>query len=256
MKRIGVLVVAYNAEGTLVDVLQRIPDEVVEKVEEIFVFDDFSADRTYEVGLGHRDSSMAAKLVMRRNPTNLQYGGNQKVGYQYALERGLDIVVLLHGDGQYAPEVMQRLLDPLERDGADMVMGSRMLEHGAARRGNMPLYKYVGNKILTFTQNALLGQHLSEYHSGYRAFSCAALATVDFARMTDTWHFDTQMILNFLKQGYRIGEVPIPTYYGDEISRVNGITYALHCVRVTAVHALTERWSALRALRPTSRSAK
>jgi glycosyltransferase involved in cell wall biosynthesis len=256
MKRVGILIVAYNAESTLVDVLKRIPDEVVEKVEEIFVFDDFSADRTYDVGVAHRDTPAAAKLVMHRNPKNLQYGGNQKVGYQYAIDRGLDIVVLLHGDGQYAPEVMQRLLDPLERDEAEMVLGSRMLEPGAARRGNMPLYKYIGNKILTFTQNALLGQNLSEYHSGYRAFSCAALGTVDFSRFTDTWHFDTQVILEFLKHGYRIGEVPIPTYYGDEICRVNGITYALNCVRVTAVHALTSRWSALRGLRPSSRSAK
>lgn len=256
MKRIGILIVAYNAEGTLVEVLRRLPDEVVEKVEEIFVFDDHSTDQTYQVGSSHSDTAAAAKLVMHRNPRNLMYGGNQKVGYRYALDRGLDFVVLLHGDGQYAPETMQRLLDPLERGEADMVMGSRMLDPGAARRGGMPLYKFVGNRILTFTQNALLGRGFSEYHSGYRAYSCAALSTVDFERLTDNWHFDTQIILQFLRHDYRILEVPIPTYYGDEISRVNGVAYAFHCVRVTVAHVLTSRWSALRGLRPPSRPTK
>jgi len=256
MKRIGILVVAYNAEATLIGVLHRLPAEVVEKVEEIFVFDDFSTDRTYEVGSAHRDTAASAKLVMHRNARNLMYGGNQKVGYQYAAAQGLDIVVLLHGDGQYAPEVMQRLLDPLERGEADMVMGSRMLESGAALRGDMPLYKYVGNKILTFVQNMLLGQHLSEYHSGYRAYSLAALSSIDLTRLTDNWHFDTQVILEFLRHKYRIKEVPIPTYYGDEICRVNGVAYAFHCVRVTAAHVLTSRWSAVRGVRASSRSSK
>lgn len=256
MKRIGILVVAYNAESTLIDVVRRLPDEVVEKVEEIFVFDDFSTDRTFEVGSAHKDAAPATKLVMYRNPRNLMYGGNQKVGYQYAMARGLDIVVLLHGDGQYAPEVMQRLLEPLERGEADMVMGSRMLEPGAARRGDMPLYKFVGNRILAFAQNLLLRQNLSEYHSGYRAYSCAALSTIDFTRLTDGWHFDTQIILEFLRRNYRIREVPIPTYYGDEICRVNGVAYAFQCLRVTAAHVVLSRWSALRGLRPSSRSTK
>ena len=127
MTRIGVLVVAYNAESTLASVLDRIPQPVMDKVEEIFVFDDFSTDRTYEVGLAHLATAGAAKLVVKRNDRNLMYGGNQKAGYRYAVERNLDVVVLLHGDGQYAPEVMQRLLEPLERGEADMVMGSRML---------------------------------------------------------------------------------------------------------------------------------
>jgi hypothetical protein len=137
---------------------------------------------------------------------------------------------------------MQDLLTPLENDQADMVMGSRMLVPGAARTGNMPLYKYVGNKILTWLENRLAGTRLSEFHSGYRAYSVHALKTIPLDQLTTNWHFDTQIILEFLKRGYRIEEVAIPTYYGDEICHVNGIPYALNCIRETLVFALLHRW--------------
>jgi glycosyltransferase involved in cell wall biosynthesis len=242
MSRIGILVVAYNAESTLRDVIKRIPPPIMAKIEEIFVFDDASRDRTYDVGREMQREAAYDKLSIFRNPVNLMYGGNQQQGYRYALERGLDIVVLLHGDGQYAPEVMQNLLTPLERGEADMVMGSRMMVPGAALRGKMPLYKYVGNRILTRMQNTLLGTQLSEFHSGYRAYSVHALRTIPFQSLTTNWHFDTQIILEFLKGGYRIAEVPIPTYYGDEICHVNGVPYALNCIRESLAFALRHRW--------------
>jgi glycosyltransferase involved in cell wall biosynthesis len=242
-KKIGILVVAYNAESTLHSVLHRIPVRIWDKIEEVFVFDDSSQDRTTEVGQSLQDhETFAGKLKVFKNPVNLMYGGNQRKGYKYAIERGLDIVVLLHGDGQYAPEVMQDLLTPLETGEADMVMGSRMMVKGAALHGNMPLYKYLGNKVLTFTENRLIGTRLSEFHSGYRAYSVHALRNIPLDEMTHNWHFDTQIILQFLKRGYRIREVPIPTYYGDEICRVNGIPYAMNCVRETLKYALKERW--------------
>jgi glycosyltransferase involved in cell wall biosynthesis len=242
MSRIGILVVAYNAESTLRDVIKRIPPPIMAKIEEIFVFDDASRDRTYDVGREMQREAAYDKLSIFRNPVNLMYGGNQQQGYRYALERGLDIVVLLHGDGQYAPEVMQNLLTPLEHGEADMVMGSRMMVPGAALRGKMPLYKYVGNRILTRAQNTLLGTQLSEFHSGYRAYSVHALRTIPFQSLTTNWHFDTQIILEFLKQGHRIAEVPIPTYYGDEICHVNGVPYAVNCLRESLVFALRHRW--------------
>ncbi len=254
-KRIGVFVIAYNAESTLTSVLERIPPDIVAKVEEIFVIDDCSPDKTYEIGRTYEGGEAAAKLTVQRNPVNLMYGGNQKRGYEYAMERGLDIVVLLHGDGQYAPEVMQRLLEPLERDQAEMVMGSRMIEQGAALRGNMPLYKFVGNKILTTTQNWLLGQQFSEFHSGYRAYATRALRSMDFNQMTNSWHFDTQIILEFLRRGHRIVEVPIPTYYGDEICHVNGIPYAYQCVKASFLFAWRNRWKPF-ALRLAQRSSE
>ena len=250
--RIGILVVAYNAESTLRQTLHRIPSDLRCKIEEIFVFDDASQDRTLEVGRQCQeewrqladDTGKMPVLHVFKNPVNLMYGGNQKKGYQYAIDRGLDIVVLLHGDGQYAPEVMGDLLGPLERGEAEMVMGSRMMIKGAARKGNMPLYKYLGNKILTFMENRLIGTRLSEFHSGYRAYSVRALGNIPLEKLTSNWHFDTQIILEFLKKGYRIAEVPIPTYYGDEICRVNGIPYAMHCVASALNYALVHRWRA------------
>jgi glycosyltransferase involved in cell wall biosynthesis len=256
MARIGILVVAYNAESTLESVLERIPPDMMAKVEEIFVFDDASPDRTYEVGKAYQKQIAREKLSIFRNPVNLMYGGNQRRGYQYAIERGLDIVVLLHGDGQYAPEVMQDLLTPLETGKADMVMGSRMLIKGAALRGNMPMYKYVGNKILTWIENHLIGATFSEFHSGYRAYSVHALKTLPLDTLTSNWHFDTQIILEFLKRGYLIKEVPIPTYYGDEICHVNGIPYALNCIRETLKFALFYRWRMNAALPLASRPKK
>jgi len=242
MPRIGIFVVAYNAESTLEKVLQRIPADVYSKIEEVFVFDDASSDRTYETGRSLMQEPWAHKLKIFRNPVNLMYGGNQRKGYQYAIGRGLDIVVLLHGDGQYAPEVMQELLTPLEDGSADMVMGSRMMIPGAALRGNMPMYKYVGNKVLTWLENTLAGLRLTEFHSGYRAYSVAALKQIPLDSMTWNWHFDTQIILEFLRKGFHIKEVPIPTYYGDEICHVNGIPYAWNCIRQTFSYAVKERW--------------
>jgi glycosyltransferase involved in cell wall biosynthesis len=241
--KIGILVVAYNAETTLRHTLERIPPTIMSKIEEIFVFDDASTDTTHAVGKQlQAEEFHDGKLSIYRNEVNQMYGGNQRMGYKYAISRGLDIVVLLHGDGQYAPEVMQELLTPLESGEAEMVMGSRMMVPGAARKGNMPMYKFVGNKILTFTENLLAGTNLSEFHSGYRAYSVHALKNIPLDSMTTNWHFDTQIILEFVKRGFRIKEVPIPTYYGDEICRVNGIPYAMHCVHETLMYALKDRW--------------
>jgi glycosyltransferase involved in cell wall biosynthesis len=242
MKKIGVLVVAYNARNTLRGVLQRIPPAVGNKIQEIFVFDDASKDDTHQVGLECQQDLHEGKLSIYRNPVNLMYGGNQRRGYQYAISQGFDIVVLLHGDGQYAPEVMQDLLSPLESGQADMVMGSRMMIKGAARQGNMPMYKYIGNRVLTGMENALIGANFTEFHSGYRAYSVHALRTIPLESLTTNWHFDTQIILEFMKRGYRIREVPIPTYYGDEICHVNGIPYAWNCVRETLNYAIRHRW--------------
>jgi len=240
--KIGILVVAYNAETTLRSVLQRIPQPIWEKIEEVFIFDDASKDRTYETGKACLDEPFGHKLEVYRNPVNLMYGGNQRRGYQYAIERGLDIVVLLHGDGQYAPEVMQNLLTPLEQGKAEAVMGSRMMVAGAALKGNMPMYKYLGNKVLTCVENTLIGSKFTEFHSGYRAYSVEALKRIPLDSMTHNWHFDTQIILEMLKVGGRIKEVPIPTYYGDEICYVNGVPYALNCMWEALKFATMDRW--------------
>jgi len=234
--KIGVLVVAYNAETTLVDVLDRIPAEVRRDLAEVLVQDDHSTDATFEVASAYLRDGTDLPLTVLRHPANLGYGGNQKAGYTYAIGHGWDVVVLLHGDGQYAPEVMRDLVAPIAAGGADAVFGSRMMTPGAARAGGMPGYKYVGNRILTTFQNAVTGASLSEWHSGYRAYRVSTLAELPFLGNSDGFDFDTEIILQLLAGGARIVEVPIPTYYGDEICHVNGIAYARDVVVDTVRH--------------------
>jgi glycosyltransferase involved in cell wall biosynthesis len=227
-KRVLIFVVAYNAERTLTDVLSRIPESLRQPSVEVLVIDDFSRDATFQTGLHVERSDPDLNVTMLRTPENQGYGGNQKLGYLYARERGFDIVALLHGDGQYAPEKLPDLLAPLLSDEADAVFGSRMLSPGGARSGGMPAYKYYGNRILTRFQNAVMGSHLSEFHSGYRLYSTAALGQVPFERNSNDFHFDTEIIVQLLLKGLRIKELPIPTYYGDEICHVNGLIYGLN----------------------------
>ena len=226
VKRIGILIVAYNAAATLAQVLDRIPADFRSRVSHVLVGDDASQDATYLVGLGYQQLAKDLPLTVIRHERNLGYGGTQKASYLWAMDHGLDIVVLLHGDGQYAPEFLPEIVAPLERDECDAVFGSRMMERGRALRGGMPLYKYVGNRILTSFENAVAGMELSEWHSGYRAYSVEALKQLPFTSNSDGFDFDTQIILQLHEAGKRIVEIPIPTYYGDEISRVNGLKYA------------------------------
>lgn len=235
--RVLIFVVAYEAESTLERVLARVPDSVFAHDTEILVIDDASRDRTFDVGTRSAQSSRHRVTVLY-NPENQGYGGNQKLGYQYAIRHGFDIVVLLHGDGQYAPEAIPALLAPILDGSADAVMGSRMLVRGVARKGGMPLYKLAGNRVLTFLQNRLLGSQLSEFHSGFRAYRVAALAGIPFGYNANVFHFDTEIIIQLMLAGCRIREVPIPTYYGDEICRVNGLRYARDVVVTTIASRL------------------
>jgi glycosyltransferase involved in cell wall biosynthesis/ubiquinone/menaquinone biosynthesis C-methylase UbiE len=224
-ERIGVLVVAYNAASTLAAVLDRLPPAFRQRVAEVVVCDDASSDCTYTVGKEYQAQTDLPLTVIRR-PQNLGYGGNQKAGYRWAIEHGLDIVVLLHGDGQYAPEVIEDLIAPFGHAGADAVFGSRMMVPGSARLGGMPLYKFVGNRILSRFSNAATGLELTEWHSGYRAYRVEALRDIDFESNSDGFDFDTEIILQLHEAGKSIVEVPIPTYYGTEICHVNGLGYA------------------------------
>jgi len=236
--KIGVLIVAYNAKDTLVRVLDRIPSDFAQQIDSILVCDDASTDNTHQVGLEYKSGSNLP-LTIVRHEINLGYGGNQKTGYQWALEKNLDAVILLHGDGQYAPEYLPQMVEPIISGRADVVFGSRMITQGGARKGGMPLYKYVGNKILTYLQNSLAKVSLTEWHSGYRAYSVSALRKVNFLKNSDYFDFDSQIILQMIGARQRITEIEIPTFYGDEISRVNGIKYGLKIL----IHTLKFRLS-------------
>ena len=241
-KRIGILVVTYNAASTLISVLKRIPPSVWANVEEVVVFDDASQDATFEVAVGLKAVCALPKLNVLKHPKNLGYGGNQMAGYRYFIERGFDIVILLHGDGQYAPEILASLYHPIVSGEADAVFGSRMMRaYGGPMKGGMPLYKYAGNRILTFFENRALGMNLTEFHSGYRAYNLKALARIDFSHMTRDFHFDTEIIIKLRHQGMRIREVPIPTYYGSELCYVDGLKYAADVMRAVRRYRQTCR---------------
>jgi glycosyltransferase involved in cell wall biosynthesis len=238
--RIAVLVVAYNAEHTLKAVLDRIPESFIPDISTVLVCDDASTDDTTSVVNEYMVRSRLPITVVT-HPINRGYGGNQKFGYQWAIDHDVDIVILLHGDGQYAPEELPRMAEPLIDGSADVVFGSRMLNRRQARRGGMPLYKFVGNIFLTTVQNWLVGASLSEWHSGYRAYRVASLRRVDFQRNSDEFDFDTQIILQMISTGQRIREIEIPTFYGEEISHVNSVKYGLQILLHTINFRLARR---------------
>ena len=231
-KRLLIFLVAYNAENNIGGVLQRIPPKIFQRTDlhtEVLVIDDSSSDATFATALQHELTGDIPVRVLV-NPRNLGYGGNQKVGYHYALLHKFDYVALLHGDGQYAPERLPELLAPLLAGESDAVFGSRMLQRAGALRGGMPLYKFVGNIALTTIQNILSGATLSEWHSGYRVYATSILEKIPFDRNSNNFDFDTDIINQLLSVNARIREVPIPTFYGDEICHVNGISYGCRAI--------------------------
>ena len=232
-KRLLIFVVAYNAETTIEKVLARIPESLHSDQVEVLIIDDSSEDNTFATGLRYQQRHSNFPITVLRTPDNQGYGGNQKLGYRYAIDHGFDLVALIHGDGQYAPEKLPELIDPILRDEADAVFGSRMIDKKAARQGGMPAYKWIGNQVLTAFQNRLLGTRLSEFHTGYRIYSTKAMAQIPFEKNTNDFHFDTEIIIQFVLKKFRIAELPIPTFYGDEICYVNGLKYAWNICRAT-----------------------
>jgi len=230
-------VVAYNAESTIESTLSRIPKDFVANIYSILISDDKSKDLTSLKASNYaRSSELPIEIVVQ--PINLGYGGNQKFGYSWAIRNDWEIVVLLHADGQYAPEFIAQIIDPLITNNADAVFGSRMINKKDALRGGMPKYKWIGNQILTFIQNKLTRQNFSEWHSGYRAYKVGALQDINLGSLSNGFRFDTQIILQLLAANKRIVEIPIPTFYGDEVSHVNGIEYAREIIWDTLRHRL------------------
>jgi glycosyltransferase involved in cell wall biosynthesis len=239
--RLLILVLTFNAERTCRKVLSRIPNCLARFDVEILLIDDASRDDTFDTVVEYQRAGHSPfPLTVLANPVNQGYGGNQKIGYFYAIEMGFDFVALLHGDGQYPPEKLPEMIDALLQEDADAVFGSRFMERLALLRGGMPLYKFLGNRVLSTFQNLLLGQHLSEFHSGYRIYRVAALKSIPYGLNTQDFHFDTEIIIQLIRARKRIHEHPIPTYYGDEICHVNGLSYAWNVARVTMLARLMD----------------
>ncbi len=223
-KKVIAVLPAYNAERTLEQTVKEIPHEWVD---EILLVDDASQDDTWRV-------AQELGVATVRHPENRGYGGNQKTCYAEALKRDADIVVMVHPDYQYDPALIPRLLEPLLRNEADAVFGSRMLG-GQFIEGGMPLWKFYGNVVLTALENMVLHVFLSEYHSGFRAYSNRYLQSVNLFANSDDFVFDTEIIVQGIAQGLSIREVPITTRYFDSASQISfwrSVRYALSIVGV------------------------
>lgn len=210
-KKIAVVMPAYNAEKTLEQTYNEIPFDIVD---EVILVDDLSKDNTVEVG-----KKLGIKHIVKHEK-NRGYGGNQKSCYTKAMELGADIVIMLHPDYQYTPKLLHSICYLIGNDVYQVVIGSRILGKGALR-GGMPVYKYIANRFLTLTQNILMNQKLSEYHTGYRAFTREVLEKVKFLDNSEDFVFDNQMLAQICYQGYEIGEISCPTKYFDEASSIN-----------------------------------
>tara|TARA_R110000787_G_scaffold286335_3_gene404219 strand:+ start:18048 stop:19550 length:1503 start_codon:yes stop_codon:yes gene_type:complete len=226
--RVLVFMLAYNAAKTVEASLARIPGELSCYDTHILVIDDGSKDQTLERIYAFQDAhpDFPFPMTVLKNPINQGYGGNVKIGMHYAVENDFDALCLIHGDGQYPPEKLPELVLPLIEDEADVVFGSRMMNRRDALKGGMPVYKWIGNQVLTWFENKFLNLDLSEFHTGFRLYSVAALKRLPFHLNSNDFHFDTEIIIQFHYAGMRIKELPIPTFYGDETSHVNGLKYA------------------------------
>lgn len=236
-KKIIVVLPAYNAAKTLRQTYSEIPLDIVD---EVLLVDDASPDPTIEVakelGLPH--------IVHDRNKG---YGGNQKTCYKEALRRGADVVIMLHPDYQYTPKLIPAMTTLISSELYDVALGSRILGKGALQ-GGMPFYKYVANRLLTFIENLLLNYKLTEYHSGYRAFSRKVLETIDLEKNSDDFIFDNQMLAQIIGKDFQIGEVSCPTRYFKEASSINfrrSVKYGFG-VLWTALSFRLHRWHLLR----------
>ncbi len=223
--KVVVVMPAYNAARTLISTYRNIPSEVVD---EVLLVDDASKDDTVRIALDFH-------LKVIRHPHNVGYGGNQKTCYMEALRDGADIVVMLHPDGQYDPRLIPQIIQPIKKGQADFVLGSRLMQKGGALRGGMPLYKFVANRFLTTVENLILGQSLSEMHTGYRAYSRSFLEKIPFLRNSNDFVFDSQIIAQAVAFEQRITEVPVSTKYFREASSVN--------FRVSLIYGLKTLWT-------------
>lgn len=237
-KKVVVVLPAYNAEKTLEQTYKEIPLDIVD---EVILVDDNSKDNTVEEG-----KRLGIHHIIKHE-RNKGYGGNQKTCYTKALEIGADIVIMLHPDYQYTPKLLMAMISIIGNDVYPVVLGSRILG-GGALKGGMPMYKYIFNRCLTLTQNILLGEKLSEYHTGYRAFSKEVITSIKFMNNSDDFVFDNQMLSQIFYKGYQIAEVTCPTKYFDEASSINfrrSTIYGLGCLQVSLTHRLC-KWGLMK----------
>lgn len=237
-KKIAVVLPAYNAALTLEKTYHELPFEIVD---EVILVDDASNDNTVELA-----NKLKIKCVIRHD-TNKGYGANQKTCYCKAMQTAADIIIMLHPDYQYTPKLIYAMSSIVAYGVYPVVLGSRILGNGALK-GGMPFYKYFSNRVLTFIQNILMGQKLSEYHTGYRAYSRDVLKDINFMINSDDFIFDNEMVSQIFMKGYQVAEVTCPTVYTKESSSINfmrSVKYGIGVLRVSIFYRL-HKWKLIR----------
>jgi len=237
-KKIVVVLPAYNASLTLEKTYREIPFDIVD---DIILVDDASNDNTIDLA-----KQLGIHHIIRHDE-NKGYGSNQKTCYNKALEIGSDIIIMLHPDYQYTPKLIYAMSSLIAQNIYPVVIGSRILGKGALK-GGMPLYKYISNRFLTFVQNILIGQKLSEYHTGYRAFSSEVLRNINFSANSDDFIFDNQILTQIFMKGYAISEITCPTVYSKEASSINfrrSIIYGTGVLCVSLLYRL-HKWKLIK----------
>ena len=232
-KKVVVVLPAYKAAKTLVQTYNEIPFDIVD---EVILVDDNSPDNTIDIG-----RNIGIKHIIKHE-NNLGYGGNQKTCYNKALELGADIVIMLHPDYQYTPKLIHSMSYLIANDVYPVVIGSRILGKGALK-GGMPMYKYIANRFLTFFQNVMMNQKLSEYHTGYRAYNREVLESINYNSNSDDFIFDNQFLAQIFYKGYEIAEITCPTKYFDDASSINfnrSVQYGLGVMKVSIKYFLAK----------------
>lgn len=235
-KKVLIFILSYNHRKTIINLLDRIPKSIWESCAEVLIADDASRDDTYEKALQYKIKNKLSKLTIIKHKINKGYGGNQKFCYNYAISKGYDIAVMVHGDLQYPPEYINNLINLFDKENVGMAFGSRM--SGNPIKGGMPLYKYFGNIFLTTTENIILGTRLTEFHSGFRAYSINALKQIPFNKNSNDFHFDSDIIVQMVLAKKNIREITIPTHYGDEKCNVNSFKYGFNVLGIMSQYIL------------------
>lgn len=221
--KIFIIIPAYKAEKTISSVIYRIPKSILKEIFRIVIVEDGSYIGTDSVL--HKLASEFNNIELIFNKTNLGYATSQKIGLTYALKNNCDICVILHADGQYPPEYLEKLLSPVLNKKCDLVLASRMHSVKTAFLGGMPIYKIIANKALTAFANFTFQTNYTEFHSGYLIYSKEALTRINFASLSNTFHFDGEMLIMAKIKKLKVLDIPIPTHYGDEKSYLNPIIY-------------------------------
>ena len=238
-----IFIPAYNVEKQIPRVLKKIPFHLLNEYHiRILIIEDCSKDNTKKIVEDYLKKDKNNNLIdLVRNKKNQGYGGVQKIAFNYAIKNNFDFVIMLHGDDQYEAEMLPKFISNLLNSDVDAVFGSRFINPRDPLKGGMPLNRYIGNRVVTFIQNFIVGTKMTEFHSGYRSYKIEVLKKINFEKNTNDFYFDSEMIIQMFKSKFVIKEIPIATIYGDEISNLKPIPYGIKVLIITIKHKFFDK---------------